>query len=250
MVGVGNKEFFFGRQKMTNLNISGIVEIKKRIEDYDLNEMDVEETLQWLKNKRENNKTESTLVPISKLKQWKYDQEKGIIKHEKGKDHFFTVEGTIIKHATGREVIEWDQPIFNQKEGGILVILCQEQEGDIRFLLHAKFEPGNIGKVQLAPTIQATHSNLNQHHSGKKPRFSEYYGSDKTTLIYKALHNEEGGRFWKKSNVNSLIILDKNEKLTIEKDDDYIWLSLGQIKKLMLCDNVVNPFVKTILSPL
>mgnify|MGYP001609672153 CR=1 FL=1 len=42
--------------------------------------------------------------------------------------------------------------------------------------------------------------------------------------------------------------LDENQN--IELNDDYIWLTLGQIKKLMLYDNIVNPFVKTILSPL
>jgi hypothetical protein len=30
----------------------------------------------------------------------------------------------------------------------------------------------------------------------------------------------------------------------------FCWASLGQIKELVLMDNVVSPFVKTILAPL
>jgi len=121
-------------------------------------------------------------------------------------------------------------------------------KNNIKFLLHAKFEPGNINKMQLAPTIQATSSNLKQHHSGKKPRFSEYWSDPNMVVIYKASHNEEGGRFWKKCNTNALILV--NKKINLSENDDYIWLTLGEIKKLMLYDNIVNPFVKTILSPL
>lgn len=209
-------------------------------------DVDVVPVIKWLEQKRKKNKVEVNLALIPDLKQWIYKN--GIIRHKSSKGHFFTVEGVAIRKAEGREVLEWDQPIFNQKEGGILVILCQEQGNHVKFLLHAKFEPGNISKLQLAPTIQATGSNLKQHHKGKKPRFSKYWDNPNTTLIYKSSHNEEGGRFWKKSNINAIVLLDKKE--IIELNDDYIWLTLGQIKKLMLYDNIVNPFVKTILSPL
>jgi len=213
-------------------------------------QIDVEPIIDWLEHKRKIVQSEAKLVPIPSLKQWTYNLNDGIIQHQKGKDYFFTVEGVLIKNASGREVSEWDQPIFNQKEGGFLVILCQEQGDEIKFLLHAKFEPGNINKIQLAPTIQATSSNLKQLHSGKKPRFSEYWENPNVTIIYKASHNEEGSRFWQKSNINALILLNKKEDIKLSADDNFIWLSLGQIKKLMLYDNIINPYVKTVLSPL
>jgi len=210
----------------------------------------VRHIINWLEKKRQQTQVNVEMVPISKLNQWIYDEDLGIIRHKDGKDYFFSIEGISITQSRAREVLQWDQPIFNQKEGGILAILCQEHDNNIKFLLYAKYEPGNINNLQLSPTIQATNSNLKQHHGGKKPRFSEYLDHPLTTLIYKAAHNEEGGRFWKKSNVNSLLLLDKNEKIDLTEDDDYIWLSLSEIKALMLHDNIINPFVKTILSPL
>lgn len=206
--------------------------------------------LEWLEKKRRGQKAHAKIVSLNQLDHWIYDQRKKVVRHRKGAGYFFSVQGVVVKNASGTEVSKWNQPIFVQKEGGALIILCQEREDDIKFLLHAKYEPGNINKLQLAPTIQATQSNLKQHHSGRKPRFSEYINHPKTTVIYQALHNEEGARFWRKSNLNSIAWLHPHEKLTFEPDDDYIWLSIEEIKALMLFDHIVNPFVKTILSPL
>jgi len=65
-------------------------------------------------------------------------------------------------------------------------------------------------------------------------------------LIYATSHNEEGARFWKKTNVNLILLLDDPENKATKKPN-YIWASLTQIKRLSLIDNIVNPFVKTIL---
>ena len=74
----------------------------------------------------------------------------------------------------------------------------------------------------------------------------EVFSRKKTKIIYFTYHGEEGGRFWKKNNLNLLLLI--NEKSKIEKkSNDCVWLSLNQIKKLALKDKIINPFVKTIL---
>jgi hypothetical protein len=67
--------------------------------------------------------------------------------------------------------------------------------------------------------------------------------------VYRAQHNEEGGRFWQKSNDNVVLFLD-DEKLITTDLAMFQWASLSQIKELALIDNVLSPFVKTILAPL
>jgi hypothetical protein len=68
-------------------------------------------------------------------------------------------------------------------------------------------------------------------------------------IVYRAEHNEEGGRFWQKSNEN--IVAFVTDERVIETDLAwYCWASLSQIKELALMDNVLNPFVKTIVAPL
>ena len=68
-------------------------------------------------------------------------------------------------------------------------------------------------------------------------------------IVYRAEHNEEGGRFWQKSNQNIIAFVD--DERVIQTDLTwYCWASLSQIKELALMDNVLNPFVKTIVAPL
>lgn len=212
--------------------------------------VDIHSVLFWLHEKRKSTNTKTKLVPIFALSDWIYDTQAGIIKYQKNAEYFFSVYGLTVEHATDREVTRWNQPILVQKEGGVLVILSQKRNGFIKFLLRARYEPGNIHDIQLGPTIQATQSNLKQHHAGKKPLFSKYINHPKTTIIYSTKHNEEGGRFWKKSNTNILLFLDSNENILANNEDGFMWLTLPEIKKLMLCNHVVNPFVKTVLSPL
>ena len=68
-------------------------------------------------------------------------------------------------------------------------------------------------------------------------------------IVYRANHNEEGGRFWQKSNENVVAFLD-DERVIETNMKMFYWASLSQIKELALMDNVLNPFVKTILMPL
>ena len=59
-------------------------------------------------------------------------------------------------------------------------------------------------------------------------------------FVYRAEHNEEGGRFWQKSNENIVAFLD--DEGVIQTDMTmFCWASLSQIKELALIDNVMSP---------
>jgi len=182
------------------------------------------------------------------VRSWSRD-EGGNVRHRSGQ--FFGVEGVRIESADVREVASWDQPIYTQLEGGILALLARETPANgVEFLLNAKAEPGNIGVIQLSPTIQSTWSNIRRAHAGKRPPMVEVLAAETgVRIIYRAEHNEEGGRFWRKSNENIIAFLD--DERVIETDMTmFRWSSLSQIKELALMDNVLSPFVKTILAPL
>ncbi|GIR20438.1 hypothetical protein CM15mP35_06990 [bacterium] len=51
------------------------------------------------------------------------------------------------------------------------------------YLVQARFEPGNYGTIQLGPTLQATFSNFNQEHGGRKPYYSEFFEDYKSKKI-------------------------------------------------------------------
>jgi oxidase EvaA len=88
---------------------------------------------------------------------------------------------------------------------------------------------------------------MNRAHGGKLPNYYDIVIKQKgAKLIYCAAHNEEGARFWKKSNLNVIVQLKDPYDKRI-KGENFKWASLTQIKKISLKKNVVNPFVKTIL---
>jgi dTDP-4-dehydro-6-deoxy-alpha-D-glucopyranose 2,3-dehydratase len=130
------------------------------------------------------------------------------------------------------------------------MVARETAENGVEFLLQAIAECGNIGVLQLGPTIQSTWSNIRRAHAGKRPPMIEVLNAAAgVRIVYRSNHNEEGGRFWQKSNENVVAFLDDDR--VVETDlKMFHWASLSQIKELALIDNVLNPFVKTILMPL
>ena len=215
-----------------------------------LESKNIEPILAWLRECRREVKFTSRLISLDKAQNWSREKKTGNLRHESGS--FFSVEGVHTEGETGlREVISWEQPIFNQIDGGILALICCSFSEQVYFLLCAKAEPGNIGKLQLAPSVQCTWSNIKQFHKGQRPPLVEYVlGEVPVQYVYKSSHNEEGGRFWKKSNQNLLILIDEEEAEKIDLRANFKWVTLSQIKELCLVDNVLSPFVKTIIAPL
>jgi oxidase EvaA len=188
------------------------------------------------------------LIGLDEVRDWSRDA-KGNVRHKTGQ--FFGVEGVRVESGNLREVASWDQPIYTQPEGGILALLARETPAEgVQFLLNGKPEPGNIGIIQFSPTIQSTWSNIRRAHAGRRPPMVEVLTAERgVRFVYRAEHNEEGGRFWQKSNENIIVFLD--DESVIETDMTmYCWASLSQIKELALIDNIVSPFVKTIVAPL
>jgi dTDP-4-dehydro-6-deoxy-alpha-D-glucopyranose 2,3-dehydratase len=204
--------------------------------------------LAWREQQRDRIQFKADLIGLDEVRDWSRDAG-GSVRHKSGQ--FFGVEGVRVESGDLREVASWDQPIYTQPEGGILALLTRESAtSGIEFLLHAKAEPGNIGVIQLSPTIQSTWSNIRRAHAGKRPPMVEVLTAEAgVRIVYRAEHNEEGGRFWRKSNENIIAFLD--DERVIETDMTmFCWTSPSQIKELALMDNVLSPFVKTILLPL
>jgi oxidase EvaA len=202
--------------------------------------------LDWREERQRVIFFEAELIPLNRVRDWAMDG-RGNIRHTSGQ--FFSIEGVRVR-AGQREVGSWDQPIYTQPDGGILAMVSRETEADgVQFLLQARAEPGNLGPIQLGPSLQCTWSNIRRAHHGSPPPLSELLDAPAVRTIYSAEHNEEGGRFWRKANAN--VVLFVEDPLSLDgRIESYRWASLSQIKALGLIDNVLSPYVKTILAPL
>lgn len=201
-----------------------------------------ESVIEWMKQRNEQVKVRIKKVAFQDLKSWFYDEGEGSLKHSTNK--FFSVEGIRVRTNWGI-INEWEQPIINQPEVGFLGFITKEIDGILYFLMQAKIEPGNVNYVQLSPTLQATRSNFTQVHQGKKPLFLEHfqYATSKQ-IILDQLQSEQGARFLHKRNRNIIIKLEGD----ISVPENFVWLTLAQIKKLMQLDNVVNMDTRTVIS--
>jgi len=203
--------------------------------------------IKWFNKKREESDMIVEEVGINDLDKWNVDKKSGNIYHDsKG---FFEIIGINVSNTFDREVGKkgWTQPIIGKNPGGILGILMKKINGIPHYLIQAKAEPGNIGKLQLSPTLQATTSNLLKAHGGIRPHFAEYFDNPKNAkIIYAKWQSEDGGRFYLKSNFNMIVEVDKNEELEIP--DSFIWITLFQIKQLLKIENYVGPHIRGIIS--
>lgn len=215
------------------------IEYSKKIESKAISNI-----LAWLKGKNKKNKMSVKKTNIKNLKDW-FVKKNGNIFHKSSQ--FFSIEGVKVSSAIEREIKSWDQPILNQKHGGILAILTRERKnGVIEFLLFARQEPGDKN-LKFCPSFSATQSNINRAHGGKKTPLSEIVlKRSKKNIIGSTIHYEEGARFWRKPNKNLLIQISNIEANKI-KNDNFLWLNLSQIKRLNQRSGIINPFVKTIL---
>ena len=227
-------------------NVKKLTQFKKRLKKFKHLEKDeIKSILVWRNKLQKKIKAKSKIINLNQCKGWYLDKNNNL-HHKSGQ--FFKVKGVKTTGASGREVKSWTQPILTQKHGGVLAFISrQTKKYGTQFLIEAKIEPGDDSTIKISPSFQATQSNMNRAHGGKRPNFYDIVikrtGAE---LIYYTIHNEEGARFWKKSNWNVIVRL-KNPYDKRIKGKNYMWVSFKQIKKLALKNRYVNPFVKTIL---
>lgn len=197
--------------------------------------------LLWIKSRNQTTKVEISKIYFAECQGWFLDEKDGYIRN--AKNTFFQIAGLREVNPQGEVLLE--QPILLQEEIGYLGIICRDFDGETHFLMQAKIEPGNINKIQLSPTIQATKSNFTQQHGGKKPAYLDYFiYAKKEQIIVDQIQSEQSSRFWGKRNRNIIIKIDED----IEVLPSHKWITLPQIKELMMVENLVNMDTRTVLS--
>lgn len=179
----------------------------------------------WFSKVREQANLKVTRIPFSASAEW--TMKEGWLTHKSGR--FFQVVA-----------IQWDdmqrqshaRPFLRQLEVGTLGFLFHEYE----LLIQAKVEPGNVGVVQMAPTCQATVSNLDRVHGGDAPLFSEWFASSSKKRVYDSLQSEQGSRFFGKFNRNAFAFADGK----MSSNDNFCWAPVDAVLELMHEDCLIN----------
>ncbi|MFE9664353.1 NDP-hexose 2,3-dehydratase family protein [Streptomyces sp. NPDC005955] len=199
-----------------------------------------EDVVHWLAARYESHAFQVEGVPLDELNGWHFEADTGNLVHESGR--FFSIVGisASVSHA---EIPAWQQPIIRQQEVGILGLLVKEFDGVPHFLMQAKMEPGNPNLIQLSPTVQATRSNFEQVHRGSSVSYLEHFVHPEH-VIADSLQSEHGSWFHQKFNRNMVV----ETHADVPLHDDFCWLTLGQIGRLLRLPNVVNMDARSIIS--
>ena len=190
--------------------------------------------LNWLNNQKKKQLLTVEKINLSKLSKWIYGKRE--IYHISKK--FFKITGIRIKTNFYNKK-NWDQPIIVQNEIGILGIIKNVRTN--KYLLQAKVEPGNINKIQISPTVQATKSNYSRIHGGKKIPFLEYFKKKNKNL---SLQTEQAFRYYNKKNSNIISYVYKKFDL----DERFRWFSKIEIYNLLKEKNFINMDTLSVFS--
>jgi len=204
--------------------------------------IETNDVIKWLNKRNSSINVKIERINFSDMKLWQFDNKTSNLKHNTG--NFFSIDGIHVYTNYG-SINQWEQPIINQPEIGFLGFITKTFNDILYFLVQAKIEPGNVNKIQISPTLQATKSNYTCAHKGKSPAYLEFFkNQNRCEILLDQLQSEQGARFFKKRNRN--IIIKTNED--IEISENFIWLTLGQIKKLINFNNLINMDTRTVIS--
>ncbi|MEU6291265.1 NDP-hexose 2,3-dehydratase family protein [Streptomyces sp. NPDC046988] len=196
----------------------------------------------WLAEQARRGEYRVTPVPFSLLRGWHFEEDGGNLRHESGR--FFSVEGLHVT-ADGLPPGGRRQPIIVQPEVGLLGIVAREIDGVLHFLMQAKMEPGNINSFQLSPTVQATRSNFTGVHRGRRIPFLDLFlERGRSRVLVDVLQSEQADWFLAKRNRNMIVEIDED----VETGEEFRWLTLGQLLRLLRLDNVVNMDSRSVLA--
>lgn len=160
------------------------------------------------------------------------------------KKYFFNIN--FFKVNIGKNTIY--TPLICQKETGILGIIKSKINLVDKYLLQAKTEPGNVNRIQISPTVQATKSNYTRKHNGKITPYLNFFLKKKkrSKLITKIYQMEQGTRYKKKYNQNILIEVKDYKNIKIK--DNFRWFSKNEIFELLKEKNLLNMDTLSIFS--
>lgn len=210
------------------------LKIEEKLESLVLN--NIENIREWISNLLLDSDFCLEEIDLNRSTEW--DLVEGRIAHKTGS--FFSIIGLKWIDENGKDN---EQAFIDQQEIGTLGFLLFKEKGIKKILVQAKIEPGNIGVIQLAPSVQVTKSNANRVHGGEIALYIEYFNSGDNRIVYDKLHSEQGNRFYFKQNRNALSIC--NEQF--ETNNWYKWINIEIILNCIQENFLFNTDFRSVL---
>jgi oxidase EvaA len=202
----------------------------------------IDEFRRWQSDAVAAARFECTPIRFSESKEWRFED--GVLRHQSG--GFFSLAG-VEASARGSDLDGHQQLIILQPQIAINGFLLQERAGRPHLLFYGRIEPGNVGGMQLAPTVQSTPTNYRRLHLGRCTPFVDFFLDQRRgEIILDTLQSEEGSRFHGKYNRNVVVRLPPD--MDLETPPQFRWHDIEAIGTFAHADNVLNTDARSVLS--
>ena len=196
------------------------------------------QTHAWIDSERTRQKFSVSEINLAASREWELVD--GVVRHKTGR--FFEVRGLEWTGSDGKLV---SSPFINQPEVGILGIALSDHDGERVALLDAKFEPGNVHGVDVAPSFQATKSNFERAHGGIAPALSDQFLAP-SRWHSNVKQSEQGTRFITKWNENVILLDSVNDVANIART--MRWHSMAEVRRFLLTSHTLNTDARSVIA--
>jgi dTDP-4-dehydro-6-deoxy-alpha-D-glucopyranose 2,3-dehydratase len=153
----------------------------------------------------------------------------------------FVVVGVDVT-ASGREVVRWQQPMFQFDAIGLVAAALRRRDGEPQLLVHAASEVGYRGFRTLAPTHVSYGSFARLAPHGQWFR-EVCERADATSVLYRTILSEEGGRF--RHFQNEYVVLELED--LSPPDATYQWVPVGELLQAV-CHGGLSMELRSLLA--
>lgn len=203
---------------------------------------ELQDIIRWMTSLKFKYELKVDNIGLSKMNHWIYDG--NTIHHEKNK--YFDVIGVNVKIGN-REVTSWDQPMVRSAQQGLMGFIVKKINGIYHFLVQAKLEAGNFDIIEMAPTVQCLTGNYRKGQNEYTiPYLEQVLNAPKSNIWYAAYQSEEGGRFYKEQNLNTIV--EVGDDFPIEVEENYCWMTLNQMLSFVSYNNYLNIAARSLIS--
>ena len=151
-------------------------------------------------------------------------------------ERHFAVIGIHIETA-GREVAEWQQPMFAPTGRGVIAFLATEFDGVAHVLVQFRAETGSPDQVEIAPTVQCQPTAYLHLPDSQRPDYLDMViRADADDAMIDVVQSEEGGRLFHAENryVVARVAPD------IPVAEWHMWVTMGQLQEIVRFGGHIN----------
>ncbi|WP_405775510.1 NDP-hexose 2,3-dehydratase family protein [Streptomyces sp. NBC_01390] len=205
----------------------------------DRSDADVSAAMTWLIDQKARFSLDVRRISLRDMDDWVRDTDS--IHHRE--DRFFRIVGLSVE-ATNREVTRWSQPMLAPMPGSIVALICQRRSGVLQFLVQAMIQPGLADRLELAATVQLPPG----RYRGPEdyPPLAEYLDAHESWIRMKNVQSEDGGRFLRADTTHVVVHVPEGER--VNAPDNYRWMSLGLLNRLIHSGYYVNVEARSLIA--